>query len=462
MKTSVVVLCKAMCLLTIFCSSHAFAQDDSLFAEGFEPSDDDDLFADTEDEEARDESKFSSSFIVYARNYSLFGTAIMRDGSEDGALVHEDIGIIVERIRPSLSVWWNDVVGLEAAWDIIPLVGSGVGTGQGFSSLAVQNVGIRTLRLWDFDAALYSPTSGGWAVSHNLDRLNLKLGKADFSVQIGRQAFGHGSARMFPATDMFSPFGPGTIDTEFKRGVDGLRISKTLGEFHELEAYIIAHQPVEGEPIDLEQWMYIMRWRGVFPDLFDISLFAGSSYARPTAGIDLSTSVAGAAVYGESAVRFATQEQERTSVQATMGVDYRWESGLSTIAEVYYNNLGSKPPFTELFVNPSLARQVGELNYLGSWYAGLSMGYNWELLGIGGGYIQNLQDGSMLLTGNLSYDFAENVSVGLGALVPVGKLMIRHESSASLADAGIPYTYEPRSDFGLFPTLVFADVRFAF
>ena len=367
-----------------------------------------------------------------------------------------DLALSIQRVRPTLGVGWGELVWFEAAYDLIPLVGASANVG----SFAVQNIGSSALRLVDIDPVLRSPDNGSWVLQHNLDRLNVRLGRPGLEVQIGRQAFNHGSARMFPSTDLFAPFGPGTIDTEFKRGIDGARLTFGLDENHELEVYVIAHEPdlvadLDAGAIDLSEWMYLLRWRGIFPELFDLSLFAGMSYEQPTFGADISTSIAGAAVYAESSARIALEDEQDTSVQATLGVDYQWGFGLSTIAEVYYSSLGSEAPFVDALTAPSLPRQVGELNYLGSWYAGLSASYAWELLSAGVGYIQNLQDGSMLLTGSLGYDFAPNVAVGGGALVPIGSL--------AKIDPASPLPFpEIESEFGLFPLLLFVDLRLAF
>ena len=407
-------------------------------------------------EEARD-AKLDFEFIAHARTYSMFGVQLTE---VDGERQESDLALVIQRVRPTLEISFSDVARLEVAYDVIPLIGAS----QSVGGFAVQNVGLSALRFADLDPVLYSPDSGAWVVQHNLDRLALRLGRPGLEVQIGRQAFNHGSARMFPATDLFAPFGPGTIDTEFKRGIDGLRATAALGINHELEAYVIAHEPdivqdPETGEITPEEWMYLLRWKGIFPGLFDVSLFAGRSYEQPTIGFDISTDLLGAAVYAESSARIAVREEQDTSFQATAGLEYKWGFGLSTTAEVYYNNLGSKPPFTRALTDPSLARQVGELNYLGNWYAGLAAGYSWELLSVGAGYIQNIQDGSLLLTTNVGYDFAENVAVGLGGLIPVGK---RASIDTSMLDPTMPLAPTIESEFGLFPLLLFADIRLTF
>lgn len=407
-----------------------------------------------------DEPLLDASFIVFTGTSSLFGASITE---VDGDTEVTDFALVVERIRPTLTVSAGEWVSVEAAYDIIPLIGGNPSAGgQSVGGLAVQGVGLSALRLVDVDTQLYESETG-WVVQQNIDRLNLRLGKVGREVTVGRQAFNHGSALMFPATDIFAPFGPGTINTEFKRGVDAVRGTFAINADHELELFVIAHEPdiVRGDDdaeLDPEEWMYLLRWRGIFPGLFDVSLFGGSTYAQPTIGADIASSLFGATVYAEGTARFAIEDDQNDSVQATAGFNAQWTSGLSLIGEVYYSSLGSEAPFTRALTNPTLARQVGELNYFGNWYAGLTGSYAKELLSGGLGYIQNLQDGSALLTANLGYDFAENVGVGLGALIPLGR-RVQIEESPALPGVPIPVI---ESEFGLFPTLLFADVQMTF
>ncbi|MEM1347697.1 MAG: hypothetical protein AAGI01_04010 [Myxococcota bacterium] len=407
-----------------------------------------------------DESVLDATFIVFTGTSSLFGSSATE---VDGETERADFALVVERIRPTLTVsageWWS----AEVAYDVIPLIGANPAAGgQSVGGLAVQGVGLSALRLVDADTELYASDSG-WVVQQNIDRLNVRLGEVGREVTIGRQAFSHGSALMFPATDIFAPFGPGTINTEFKRGVDAVRGTFAINPDHELELFVIAHEPdvvlgADDARVDFEEWMYLLRWRGIFPGLFDVSLFGGTTYAQPTVGADVASSLFGATIYAEGMARFALGDDQDTSVQATAGFNAQWTSQLSLIGEVYYSSLGAEAPFARALTAPSLARQVGELNYFGNWYAGLTGSYARELVRGGVGYIQNLQDGSVLLTGNLGYDFAENVAVGLGALVPIGR-RVRLEETQGLAGVQIPVI---ESEFGLFPTLLFADVQMTF
>ncbi len=114
-------------------------------------------------------SKISPTFITHARSYSLFGASLARDAQGD--LDAADLALSIQRVRPTLDVWWSDWLGLEAGWDVIPLIGAS----QNIGSFAVQNVGLNALRLIDFDPTLYESESAGLAAIQNLQDGSLLL-----------------------------------------------------------------------------------------------------------------------------------------------------------------------------------------------------------------------------------------------------------------------------------------------
>ena len=218
-------------------------------------------------------------------------------------------------------MWWKDWAGLEVAYDLTPMFYSKLDAGL-LADFAVDP--IRHLRLTDFHPELVGPGNGDWRLLHNVDRLNIRFGNSDMEIQIGRQAMNHGSARMFPATDFFAPFAPGTIDAEFKSGVDGIRLMAALDEFHEFEFYALAHEPAPNDGISADKWLLLGTMASCLSELLDLSLLGGFSYGRPTLGLDVSSEWLGAAIYGEISTRFKMKEPDqsmvgRPSEQITIG-----------------------------------------------------------------------------------------------------------------------------------------------
>ncbi len=379
-----------------------------------------------------DDGEAGAELVAHARTFSLF----------TGGGADEVQSLVSQRLRPQLDVWSPWGLSLEIAYDLVPITGGGGGQA---AALAVgANVPMRWV---DFDRVLYAPDSGGWMLQHNLDRLALTYGGVWGEVRLGRQAIGFGSSRLFPAADLFAPFGPASIDTEFKRGADALRVTVPIGEFHEVEAYVVA------DGTDASEWTYMGRWRGSFTGVLDVSVLGGVSYGRPTLGLDLAGDLLGATWYAEGSARADTDDLSDTSVRATAGLSYQFPFDLSATVEGHYNGRGGAPPYTDQLLEPSLERRVGEVFLLGRWYAGAALSYPlMPLLSASLAYQQNLTDASGLVTAALGYDFSEEVSVGLGALLTYG-------DEPEVDAAGIPRL---RSEFGAYPTIAFADVRLVF
>jgi hypothetical protein len=398
------------------------------------------------------EDPWSLSFVGHARTYVMAGRTTVEQlgtGSNDVSGLY----VALQRLRPTAEIWWDDFVGLEIAYDVIPMFRTSSGAAS-LSEFAVNTTHV--LRLVDMDPELVGGGTGKWELRHNLDRLNIRIGQPGLEVQIGRQAINHGSARMFPSTDLFAPFGPGTIDSEFKMGVDAIRFTGTIGEYHEVEVYVVANELSLEDGVEPDNWMYLARWRGTFPELFDVSVFGGLTYKRPTLGVDVSTQWLGAAIFGEASARLKVDEAQSTALRATLGVDYYWEIGLQTLLELHYSSPGSSTIGANIS-NPSFEHGIGEVSLLSNWYVGTSASYTWRLYSFGAGAIVNLQDASTMFTLNVLYDLTENMVIGVGALLPLGAAP---QLTSSLSEGMVDLQFS--SEFGMYPMLGYLDVRVAF
>ena len=395
---------------------------------------------------------WSLSFVGHARTYAMAGRTTTKQIDAESSDVLE-LYVALQRLRPTTEIWWDDFVGLEIAYDLIPMFRTSTGAAS-LSDFAVNTT--KVLRLVDMDSELVGPGMGKWELLHNLDRLNIRIGHPGLEVQIGRQAINHGSARMFPSTDLFAPFGPGTIDSEFKMGVDAVRFTSAMGEYHEIEVYLVANELSLDDGVEPFRWMYLARWRGTFPELFDISLFGGFSYMRPTFGVDVSTEWMGAAIFGEASARVNLDEGSDTAIRATVGVDYYWEMGLQTLLELHYSGPGTSV-VGDSVTNPSFEHSIGEVSLLSNWYLGTSASYAWQLYRIGAGAIMNLQDASAMFTLNALYDVSENAVIGIGALLPIGGApQINQDATQGIV--GVEFL----SEFGMYPILGYLDLRITF
>jgi hypothetical protein len=397
-----------------------------------------------------------------ALTYTLW--VVTPDGAANaaGERVTADTATVVERIRPMGELWYDRDASLEVAWDLVPQINPG-NTATGITLAPRSPLRLPELAL---DGSLHdgSGDPAGWRLSHNLDRAVVRWTAPAFEVRAGRQAIGHGSARLLIAADLFTGFGPTALGVMYKRGVDALRVTVPLNEQHELEAYAVAHD---------ERWtagMALLRWRGSFTGVVDVSVIAGYSHGLPTVAWDLSGDLGGSGWYLEGSARHdpqgpqgkgvAGQEltERRWMARATLGLDHRFETGTRVNGELHVSSVGERDPDDYLLAAQRLPYAVGESFLLGVAYAALAVDHEISALWRGGlAGIVNLTDGSALIAPSLAWDVADEVTFAMGGFVGAGKRPTVWLPSGGAVDLGLP-----RSEFGSLGAVVYTDLRLAF
>lgn len=389
-----------------------------------------------------------ASLLTHARTYTLL---IYDLGADDRRRSLIDLGVadptglpateleqaaVVERFRVVLDAWAGEAWSLSAHYDLLPIFGT-------FATAGFFTSAENPLRLWDFDRLLHEDDD--WTLQHGLDRLVLRYLHPRFEVRVGRQAIGFGGARLFNAADLFAALGPASIDSEFKGGVDAVHVIVPLDEFHEVGLVAV------GNGDDLAEGLYLARWRGMF-DGFDVGAMAGSTYGRATVALEVAGDIGGAGWYVETSARLDHEAPEDTPIRATVGLDHHFSQGIRLLGEVHYNGAGGHEPDDYLALQSTRPYTVGEVYLLGTYYAGALMTYELHpLVNVGLSWLQNLTDGSALAGPTLAWDFAQEVSLGAGALVPIGERL-------AIGPSGRPRV---ESEFGLYPLVVFTDLRLA-
>lgn len=390
------------------------------------------------------------TLITHARTYTL----LLHDaGADDRRQVLRDLGLpdaaidllpgteaeqaaVVERFRLVLDGRVGERWSASVHYDLLPIFGTFAT--EGFFT-AVDN----PLRLWDFDRALH--TDDDWSLSHGIDRLVLHYTTEAFEVRLGRQAIGFGGARLFNAADLFAPLGPASIDSEFKGGIDAVQVLAPLGEAHEIGLVAVGNRDA------MADGLLLARWRGMF-DGFDLGVMAGSTYRQPTLAAEIAGDLGGSGWYAEASARLDVDALDDSIARATVGIDHHFPAGIRLMGELHYNSPGSLDPADALTLQASEPYATGEVYLLGELYAGALAAFELHpLVTLNLSWLQNLGDGSALAGPSIAWDFAQEVSLGAGALLPIGERL-------RLQATGLP---EVGSEFGLYPLVVYTDVRLA-
>ncbi len=372
-------------------------------------------------------------------------------------LVPNVSGSVKNRLRLKLGLSPAANLRFVAAYELVATV-------QDTNLYGLDPLGIFTdrlnYRIVDLRSRIY-PQPGGiegsFGLFHNLDRFSLtwKLRAADITV--GRQVIAWGNARIINPTDVLMPFAFNELDKEDRTGVDALRIRIQLGAMSELDAGL-----VPGPDLHLSQGAVYLRSR--FP-LWnaDISLLLMDFRQHLMIGLDLARSVGGASVWIETAAviagafREGAQPGERNYFRLSAGADHQLGPKTYGIVEYHFNGSGKR---RGLDYSDSLATAAyldGSVYLLGRHYLGAGLTRQvTPLLPVTGLLLWNLTDGSAMALVSGEYNISENIYLAAGIHIGGGEGPELIEGIPPYPGIGI------KSEFGLYPDLLFASFRIYF
>ncbi len=272
-----------------------------------------------------------------------------------------------------------------------------------------------------------------------VDRLNLQLRVKAVDVSIGRQAFGFGRILIFSPLDVIAPFAPEAIDTEVRSGVDALRITFNYGIDGQLGALAVG-----GEKERYNS--YLATWTDNRKGL-DMLMIGGRLRGRNMFGAGLAGSLGTLGIKGEFAIHNGRDLDETGGdlhdhyALAAIETWYRFNNGVSLVAQYLYNGPGADDPKDYPEVLASAPLQEGLTYLLGRHYLLIAPTYDIHpLVTLQGLVIYNLTDNSALIRPTLDISLADNLSLQLFWSWHTGQ-------GPHLLASGL--AIEPRSEFGM-------------
>ncbi len=310
--------------------------------------------------------------------------------------------------------------------------GEGLSAGSGVGRSVPQWVDLN----WEEDE------SDGLTVLGQTDRLLMKATIGSVDLTIGRQPVTFGAGRFFTPIDLVNPFHPATVDTEYKPGTDALRTDVYL-HTSAVWTHTLAYTGTDEE----DAWVYAS-YGGWTVGVTDMGVFVATFFTPEDGiqdrilGVSSASSVGPVGLYGDAAV---TYTDEDPFARAVLGADYR-PTGTTTLnLEAYYqgNGASSVDGYLDRFTDPRVAR--GEIWALGQAYAALAVMQELTPTLHGSlAALANLQDGSGLLLPSLDVSVSDEVAWTSGAYLGVGEP---------------PDGDGLQSEFGLYPSMVFTQMR---
>lgn len=386
-----------------------------------------------------------------------------QEQEQNNPLTNAPIGIANNRLRLKFFAKPTSWLSLDAEYDLSPRIQDPL--------LFTENVFILpssplTYRLVDFSPRFYPGAIDNvrsFGVLHNLDRLLFTVKTRAADIFIGRQAIAWGSARVFNPTDVVAPFAFNELDKEERLGVDAVRIRVPLGRLDELDiGYIFGkHFESQYSAIYVRGKTYVLKT--------DISGLVMRSRNNLLIGLDLARSIGGAGAWleaayvwpyqfaGQNVIDLIEQKYRKNYFRASIGIDYNFSKKFYGFFEYHFNSAGMSKPLYYNDVFLTIAFKEGSDYLLGKHY--LNFGFTYQLgplLPLNGLVIVNAGDGSVIFSPNVEYNIAENIYLGFGVYLSIGK---KPGLVAVIPGAEVVRYH---SEFGAYPAMVYTSFRVYF
>lgn len=334
---------------------------------------------------------------------------------------------------------FSDSVVFQMHYELSPL---SVSRSLGADSLTYRIVG-DSYRWSDLEASLSNSEGSKTQLYQNLDRFNVQIQTESYDVTIGRQAIAFGSARFINPIDVFLPFNLRTFNTEYRTGVDAIRVQRAWGDLGEIDVGLVF-----GADADPETSAAFLQLRNnVAGKDFNFSLI---EYAEQTlVGGGMQSELGSLGFWLEAAY----VDGQSNYVRASTGVDYAFNEVIFGMVEYHFNGAGSRRSEDYLSLYETQPYQRGGVFLLGERYVIPSLAVQVSpLLSFNVQGIFNLEDNSNYTMLSAEYNVAENVYMDFGVYVFSGRgLMLSPQQSLMLG-----------SEYGANPNMLYASLRWYF
>lgn len=293
-------------------------------------------------------------------------------------------------------------------------------------------------------------------IQGRVDRAVIAWTPDGFALTVGRQPISFGNGAFFTPLDLVNPFTPAVIDTEYKPGVDAVRLDLYRGTATSLTL--------------ATAWAGGWNARGLIVAAYgrtnvgvtDLGLFLGGVRGDLVAGTSLATGIGAVGLSGDLAVTLPADDRD-PFVRATVGSLFRPTSKTTVMAELYVQTLGSTRPETHLRTTVDPRFQRSEIWLMGVGYAALSVAQELRPTLTGAvAVIGNVLDPSAFLAPSLTWSAADDVSFAAGGFVGLGARpdpLAPTDLIGPLGPVPVDQLDYLNSEFGAYPAVVWVQVR---
>jgi len=310
---------------------------------------------------------------------------------------------------------------------------------------------------------------GAFRLGGRIDRMSLGFHVPHLDVWVGRQPLSFGSGYFFTPLDLISPYQPQVVDREYKPGVDALRFDGFIGMTGRLSAVVGVVDSFDSEGL------FAVGTGGFTLGLFDLNLLLAYQHSDLVVGLSTQGSVGPVGVHADLAVTAPIageddDDREDPFARVVVGADIRTNFGLTVMAELYGQTLGTKDPGDYITVALSDRFARGDLWTMGHLYVALTLAQEiLPILSVSMFAVMNVLDPSVLLGPSLSWSVAQNADFVVGGFVSVGKrpeeltvFDLLHPDGTPMSAEEAAEVIEPGSEFGLAGHQAYAQLKLYF
>ncbi len=281
-------------------------------------------------------------------------------------------------------------------------------------------------------------------LTHDLDRLQLRVRSERTDITVGRQPVSWGSGLIWTPTDLFTGFSPTEIDRDEKAGVDVIRV--TWSPRPEATVDVVA------EPLDDDgPWRLSARESSlavrtqIHVGEYEVAPVFGYIGGDWVAGGDFTGYLGNAGLRGECLVTTVDESDQRDYMRALLSLDYGFPGRWAPYAaiEYFYNGLGAgrDADYLRRRSESSVRRAFlrGNAFNLGRHYIGLINRFTpTALVSMQFTTLWNVADGSVQEFVSLQYSISDNIDFLIGATIGIGDVGSEF-GGFSTAQAGIDF-----------------------
>ncbi len=276
-----------------------------------------------------------------------------------------------------------------------------------------------------FDLSSSSTPGDNTLLLQYLDRLWLGYSTDRLVARFGRQAISWGNGMVYNTLDLFNPFAPDAIDTEYKRGDDMLYLQGLFDDGSDLQALLVPRRDVVSGDVEADESAVAakMHW---LANEYELDLLAARNYGDNLLGAGYTTELGENVVNANISI---TDTDDDTVFSAVVNYNFSAvvsERNLSGFIEFFYNGFGlsgRQNSVQDVIDDQPLYSRLlrGELFTTGRYYlAGSIVLEMTPLLLLNPVLFINLGDGSALLQFLGSYNLAQNLDLLAGFNLPAG------------------------------------------